>query len=275
MARRPRTEVFPRLYRCASALTLRLMTRSLLLAYALIAYVWFLVDIVWAVLFFADIGAHTGIDHGLRESVLPAVAINLALLGAFAVHHSVMARDGAKRVITRVIPAGSERSTYVFVADALLALVLWQWRPFGGTVWDVTGQPWQLLLWTGYSLAWVIALAATFMIDHTDFVGLRQAASRPGHYRPPTFRERWLYSWVRHPLMVGLLLAFWITPRMSTGHLLFAVASTAYIGVGIRLEEHSLRRQHGSEYEEYATRVPALVPRPRKALSRRPVTHDN
>lgn len=104
------------------------------------------------------------------------------------------------------------------------------------------------------------------MIDHADFVGLRQAASQPGHCRPPTFREQWLYAWVRHPLMLGLLMALWITPRMSTGHLLFAAASTAYIAIGIRLEERALRRHHGSSYEDYATRVPALLPRRRRAM---------
>ena len=130
-------------------------------------------------------------------------------------------------------------------------------------------QPWQLLLWLGYGLGWLVAVAATFMIDHADFVGLRREASRPGHYRPPVFREQWLYAWVRHPLMLGLLMAFWLTPRMSMGHLLFAAASTAYIVIGIRLEERALRRRYASSYADYATRVPALIPGPRRAMRSR------
>jgi protein-S-isoprenylcysteine O-methyltransferase Ste14 len=244
------------------------MKRALLVTFAAVAYAWFLADIVWAIAFLADVGA-VGMDHGPSTPTLWAVLINLCLLGVFAVHHSVMARESAKRVITRVIPGAAERSMYVLVAAALLALVLWQWRPIGGKVWDVSAQPWQLLLWTGYGLGWLVALAATFMIDHADFVGLRQAASRPGHYRPPVFREQWLYAWVRHPLLLGLLMAFWFTPRMSTGHLLFAAASTAYIGIGIRLEEGALRQHHGASYADYASRVPALIPRARRAMRSR------
>ena len=240
------------------------MKRALLLTFAVVAYAWFLADIVWAIAFLADVGPF-GISHGPSTPTFRAVLINLSLLAVFAVHHSVMARDGAKRLITHVIPAAAERSTYVLLASALLALVLWQWRPIGGTVWDISVQPWQLLLWIGYGLGWLVAVAATFMIDHADFVGLRQVVSRPGHYRPPVFREQWLYAWVRHPLMLGLLLAFWITPRMSMGHLLFAAAATGYIVIGIRLEEKALRRRYGSSYKDYATRVPALVPRPRRA----------
>ncbi|HKX69020.1 MAG TPA: isoprenylcysteine carboxylmethyltransferase family protein [Intrasporangium sp.] len=244
------------------------MKRALLVTFAAVAYAWFLADIAWSIAFLADVGS-LGISHGPSTPTIWAVLINLSLLGVFAVHHSVMAREGAKRLITRVVPAAAERSTYVLAAAALLALVLWQWRPIGGTVWDISAQPWQLLLWAGYGLGWLVAVAATFMIDHADFVGLRQAASRPGHYRPPVFREQWLYAWVRHPLMLGLLMAFWITPRMSMGHLLFAAASTAYIVIGTRLEEGALRRRYGSSYEDYATRVPALIPGPRRAMRSR------
>ena len=244
------------------------MKRPLLVTFAVVAYAWFLADIVWSIAFLADVGS-LGTTHGASTPTFWAVIINLSLLGVFAVHHSVMAREGAKRRITRVIPAAAERSTYVLVAAALLALVLWLWRPIGGTVWDVSAQPWQLLLWLGYGLGWLVAVAATFMIDHADFVGLRQAASRPGHYRPPVFREQWLYAWVRHPLMLGLLMAFWLTPRMSMGHLLFAAASTAYIVIGIRLEERALRRHYASSYADYAARVPALIPGPRRAMPSR------
>jgi protein-S-isoprenylcysteine O-methyltransferase Ste14 len=232
--------------------------RVLLVTYATVAYVWFLVDVVWAIAFLADVPVPTAIDHGRREPTAAAVAVDLALIAAFALHHSVLAREGAKRVLTRVVPAAAERSTYVLTADVLLALLLWQWRPIGGQLWDVSGQPLRAVIWTGYAAGWVIAVAATFMIDHFDFVGLRQAASRD--YRAPMFQMRWLYRWVRHPLMLGLLLAFWVTPSMSGGHLVFAVGFSGYIAAGVWLEERDLRRLLGEPYRSYARRTPALIP---------------
>jgi methanethiol S-methyltransferase len=239
--------------------------RVLLVAYATVAYLWFIADVLWGIAFVADVPVPTAIDHGHRGSTVVAVVVDLALLGVFAIHHSVMARDGAKRLLTRVLPAPAERATYVLAADALLALVFWQWRPIGGAIWAVPGQPWRGLVWIGYALGWVLAISATFMIDHFDFVGLRQAASRPGGYRPPTFRERWLYAWVRHPMMLGLLTAFWATPRMTVGHLFFAAAATGYIAVGLHFEERDLYRQLGHTYRDYADRVPALVPARKRA----------
>jgi protein-S-isoprenylcysteine O-methyltransferase Ste14 len=239
--------------------------RALIVTCAAAAYVWFLVDVVWTVAFLADAPVPTAIDHGRRGSTAAAVAVDLALLAAFAIHHSMMARDGAKRVLTRVVPAAAERSTYVLAADALLALVLWQWRPIDASVWNVHTQPYRDIIWAGYGLGWALAVAATFMIDHFDFVGLRQVASRPDQYRPPSFRERWLYARIRHPLMLGLLIAFWVTPDMSVGHLLFATAFTGYITIGVHLEERDLRRHLGEPYREYASRTPAIVPRPRRA----------
>lgn len=228
--------------------------------YAAVAYLWFLADVGWAVAFLAGVPAPTAVGHGRHGSPVAAVAVDVALLLAFAVPHSVLARDATKRVLARLVPPPAERATYVLVADALLALLLWRWRPFGGPIWDVPGQPWRALLWAGYALGWVVAVAATFMIDHFDFVGLRQAATRPGAYRPPAFRERWLYALVRHPLMLGLLLAFWVTPTMGADHLLFAAVFTGYVAVGVVFEERDLRRHLGEPYRGYARRVPAIVP---------------
>jgi len=242
------------------------MTRALTMAVAIIAYGWFLADVVWAIAFLGGVPVLTTIDGGHRISTPVAVAVDLALFAAFAVHHSVLARDGAKRVLTRVIPPAAERSTYVLAADALLALVLWQWRPVGGSIWEVTAQPWRALLWAVCALGWVIAVAATFMIDHLDFVGLRQAGTRPDRYRPPAFRERWLYAWVRHPLMLGLLIAFWATPAMTASHALFAATATGYIAVGVWFEERDLRRDLGQPYRDYTDRTPAIVPIPRRIV---------
>ena len=237
------------------------MKRALIVSYSVVAYAAFLAVVLWAIAFLADLHIVTAVDRGPRDPWLRAVVIDLALLGAFALHHSVMARDSAKRLITRVVPPATERSTYVLVADALLALVLWQWRPIAGSVWHVSAQPWRDILWAGYGLGWLTAVASTFMVDHFDLVGLRQAASRPGDYEPPTFKVRWLYARVRHPLLLGLLIAFWITPDMTAGHLLFALAATGYIAIGVQLEERDLRRELRQRYLDYASQVPAIVPR--------------
>lgn len=244
------------------------MKRALLLGYAALAYVLFVAVLVWAVGFVADVGVVPGIDEGQRVTTGTAIVVDLALLGVFAVHHSVMARPAAKRVLSRLVPARAERSTYVLTADLLLALVLWQWRPVGGTLWNVGAQPWRGLVWAAYLAGWAVAVASLFLIDHLDFVGLRQAAARS--YVSPGFTTRGLYALVRHPLMLGLLVAFWTTPTMSGGHLLFATAATAYVLVGIRLEEADLQRAIGAPYAAYARRTPALLPvRRRAAVSRR------
>jgi len=237
------------------------MNRLLLLAYALVAYAGFLAVTAWSVAFLANVHLASTIDDNSTGPALIAVGVNLVLLGAFALQHSVMARDGVKRQMRRVVPAAAERSTYVLAADLLLALLLWQWRPIDGWVWHIRDEPWRVALWICFGLGWALAVAATYMIDHFDFVGLRQAAS--GRLTSGAFVERWAYAWVRHPLLLGLLIAFWATPDMSVGHLLFAAASTAYVLVGIRLEERDLRRHLGEAYQEYAARTPALVPRPR------------
>lgn len=237
------------------------MKRAAAIGYAVVAYVGFLVVIVWAIVWLADAGAVTGIDRGPAAAPAVAVLIDLALLGLFAAHHSVFARPAIKRALR--LPPRIERATYVLTADVLLALVLWLWHPIPDTVWDVGAAPWRVVIWAGYGIGWSIAIASTWMIDHYDFVGLRQAASRS--YRPPGFQVRWLYAWVRHPLMLGLLIAFWMTPTMTWGHVLFAAASSVYIAVGIRFEERDLRASLGRPYLDYASRTPAILPglRPR------------
>lgn len=234
------------------------MKRVALIGYAVIAYVGFLTVIAWVIVWLTDLSPVTGIDHGVPSPAFVAAGIDLLLLGVFAVHHSVLARPAAKRMLARLLPVRAERSTYVLGADLLLALVLWLWYPIPGLVWRVDAQPWRGLIWAAYVLGWLLAITATFMIDHLDFVGLRQAASR--RYRPPRFEVRWLYSAVRHPLMLGLLIAFWATPTMSWGHVLFAVAASAYIAVGIRFEERDLRATLGEPYRAYAARTPAVLP---------------
>jgi protein-S-isoprenylcysteine O-methyltransferase Ste14 len=247
--------------------------RPLLQAYAVLAYAAFLLATAWAVGFLANLSfAPTTVDGSLRGSRWQSLLVDAGLLLLFAVQHSVMPRAGFKRRLARVLPEGAERSTFVLVSALLLTLLFWQWRPLPGEIWTVSDQPWIALLWTLYALGWVVVVAATFMVDHWDFLGVRQASWDParGPYTGPGFSERWLYAWIRHPLMLGLLVAFWATPRMTVGHLLFAVASTGYIAVGVRFEERDLRRTLGAAYDEYADRVPAVVPgarRPRRTSS--------
>jgi protein-S-isoprenylcysteine O-methyltransferase Ste14 len=242
-------------------------------AYATLAYASFLLVIVWAFGFLADLdAAPTTVDGPHRGPWGQALLIDAALLLAFAVQHSVMARGWFKRLLARVLPPAAERSTFVLASGLLLGLLFWQWRPIPGDVWHMTG-PWVPLLWTLYGSGWVIALGSTFLIDHWDFLGLRQAwwDARRGPYAGPGFTQRWLYAWVRHPLMLGLLIAFWATPRMTVGHLVFALAATGYIAVGVRFEERDLYRTLGATYRDYADRVPAVVPgarRPRRTSSR-------
>ena len=197
-------------------------------------------------------------ESGLAQSIL----IDAALLAVFAIQHSVMARPAFKRWWTRIVPDSCERSTYVLISSLLLILMFWQWRLITTTIWRVEGWP-AAILTAIFSLGWLIGLASTHMIDHFELFGLRQVfgALRGGAARVALFKTPLLYRLVRHPLMLGLLLAFWATPHMTAGHLLFAVLTTAYIFVGTRLEERDLVAQFGATYERYRQRVPMLLPR--------------
>lgn len=233
------------------------MKRMLLGTYAVIAWLGFLAAVVWAIAFLANISPATTIDGPARTSTTLAVVIDAGLLGLFALHHSVMARPAAKRMLTRLVPEAAERSTYVLTADLLLALVLWQWHGIPTGIWTAHGLT-RDLVWVLYSVGWAIAVASTFMIDHLDLFGLRQALGRRSH--PPAFRARWLYRVVRHPLMLGLLIAFWSTPSMTVGHLIFAGLASGYVAIGIWFEERDLRVELGPAYLAYAATTPAIVP---------------
>lgn len=230
-----------------------------LVGYAVVAYAAFLGALGWAVTFLADLHLPRGIDDGVRHRTVPAVLADAALLLLFAAQHSVMARSGFKRRLRRFLPAAAERSTFVLASSLVLLLLLWQWQPMRGRVWDLPAAG---AVWALCAAGWVVAVSSTFLVDHTEFFGLRPALSGvrglPSGRVP--FRERGLYAWVRHPMMLGLLVAFWATPQMTAGHLLFAAAASAYIAVGLRFEERELVREVGEVYRDYASRVPAIVP---------------
>jgi protein-S-isoprenylcysteine O-methyltransferase Ste14 len=237
------------------------VSRVIVLGYAVIAYAAFVASASWAVGFLACRGAPTCVDAPVTRSAWTALGVDAALLLAFALQHTVMARTGFKRRVTRLIPPAAERSTFVLVTSLLLLALFGWWQPVGGTLWHVD-EPWSAAIWAVYGAGWVLVVWSTFAVDHADFLGVKQAyrSLRRRDYRPPEFTQGGLYAWCRHPMMLGLLIAFWATPRMTAGHLAFAVATTGYIAVGIRFEERALVAQLGPAYEDYARRVPALVP---------------
>ena len=239
------------------------MNRSLAFAYGLVVYCFFLVTFTYAMGFVGNLVVPKAIDDGAAGPVVAAVLVNVALLGLFAVQHSVMARPAFKRRWTKIVPKPVERSTFVLFASAVLALLCWQWRPIGGVVWSVTDPVGVSVLYAVFAIGWGVLLAATFLINHFELFGLAQVWRflRGVEVAPPKFRTPGLYRWVRHPIYLGFLLAFWAAPVMTVGHLLFAIATTGYILIGIWFEERDLIVEFGEQYRRYRAGVGMLVPR--------------
>lgn len=241
------------------------MGRLLAFVYGIFCYLVFLATFVYAIGFVGGFGVPKSLDSDPTSPFGVALLIDAILLGVFAVQHSVMARPAFKRWWTRFVPAVIERSTYVLFSSLALALLFWQWQPLGGTVWQVENQP-RRILWVLFALGWLDVLVCTFLIDHFELFGLRQVyANLKGRPTPPVrFVEPWLYKYVRHPMMIGFLVAFWVTPHMTFAHLVFAIATTAYILIALQFEEHDLAASIGEPYRDYQRRVRMLVPLPRK-----------
>ena len=242
------------------------MKRTAILVYGVASYLVFFATFLYAIGFVGNLLVPKSIDGAPVLPLAQALAIDLALLAVFALQHSVMARPAFKRWLVQRIPEAAERSTYVLASSAALLVLFAYWQPLGGTVWTVEHPLGRALLYAGFAFGWGLVLVTTFLIDHFDLFGLRQSwlAFRGRPYTPPRFVTPWPYRVVRHPLYVGWFFAFWCTPAMTVTHLVFAIATTAYILVAIRLEEHDLVAAH-PEYAEYRQRVPMLVPRVRAA----------
>jgi protein-S-isoprenylcysteine O-methyltransferase Ste14 len=245
------------------------MSRFLVLLYGAACYAVFLLTFLYAIGFVAGWGVPKHIDSGTGIGLPGALLVNLGLLTLFAVQHSGMARPGFKRWWTRWVPEPIERSTYVLCTNLALIALFWFWQPLPQLVWDVAHPAARVALYALSALGWLLVLTGTFMISHFDLFGLKQvwqySRGRPRPHGDAPFVTRAYYRIVRHPLMLGFLVAFWATPTMTLGHLVFALATTGYILLAVKcLEERDLVAQYGDTYRDYQRRVPMILPLPRR-----------
>lgn len=244
------------------------MGRILAFIYGIISYTAFLAAFCYAIAFVGDFYVPKTINSGEVGAFLPSLLINIGLLGLFAIQHSGMARPGFKKWWTKIIPEPIERSTYVLLASGVLVLLMWQWQPMPEVLWSVENEIGKWVLWGLFGLGWGLVVYTTFLISHAHLFGLTQVRDfmKDRDLWEPDFQTPNLYRHMRHPMMLGFFLAFWAIPDMTTGHLLFSIATTGYILIALQLEENDLLQAFGERYQKYRQRVPMFIPCPgRKA----------
>lgn len=239
------------------------MKKTISFLYGAIAYLVFLVAFLYAIGFVGNFLVPKSIDTGTEGNFIPSLLINALLLSQFALQHSIMARPAFKKWWTGIIGSVVERSTYVLLSSLSLLLIYWQWQPMLTPVWKVESTVGIDILYSVYALGWVIVFLSTFMINHFELFGLKQVFehARNIQAQPQTFKANLFYGIVRHPIMLGFLIAFWATPVMTLGHLVFTITTTLYILVAVKfLEERDLLKAHGQTYEDYKKKVPMIIP---------------
>jgi protein-S-isoprenylcysteine O-methyltransferase Ste14 len=231
--------------------------------YGVISYFLFFGIFVYFIAFVGDVFVPKKISSEAGMDATNALVINLGLMLLWGIQHSVMARSWFKNAIAKLVPHHIERSTYVLATVIVLAVLMYFWQPIEGVIWQVDDPLWQKVVWAGFGVGWVLVLISSFLTDHFDLFGLRQTWIHfvKKSYTAVKFSERLVYRWIRHPMMLGLLIGFWAVPVMTVGHLVFSMGMSAYVLVGIYFEENALAKSFGSPYVDYQRRTARLVPR--------------
>ncbi len=237
--------------------------RLIVMLYGIICYVLFFGTFLYFIAFVGGFYLPRHLSLEVARTTNSALLINIALIFFWGIQHSIMARSWFKNAIEKLVPHHVERSTYVLISAIVLAIIMYYWQPMGGIVWQVENTALKSVIWGVFAFGWVLILISTFLTDHFDLFGLRQTwlYFRKKDYTNVVFTKRWFYHWIRHPMMLGMLLVFWFVPVMTMTHLVFSIGMSLYVLIGIYFEEHALAKIHGQPYVEYQTETKKMIPR--------------